>query len=478
MKNPLLIIPQDFNKLIVKDCERKVNDSGFLFENQRPKIYTVSALTEEIKDLLEGHFDFVWVEGEISNFRSPSSGHYYMVLKDENAQIRAVMFRPQTRYLKFTPEDGMKVIVQGRIGVYQPRGEYQIVLDYLEPLGIGALALAFEQLKKKLAAEGLFDEDIKKPLPFLPQRVAVITSPTGAAIRDFLQIIHRRFANIEIIVVPVKVQGDEATAEMVEALDTVNRELDVDVIVLTRGGGSLEDLWAFNQEELALAIRASRIPVVSAVGHEIDITISDLAADLRAPTPSAAAELIVMEKESLIEHFKEMKGRLESFIKTYLTHLHQRMLLLSKGLRDPRKRMADFWMRLDELHGRLLRLIDLTIKACQKNLATEGRSLLLHSPIKMLASLEQRIEFQRRTLVHMMLKGLKENRMALSHLQGRLEDLNPASILKRGYSITRKLPEKVILRDVSDLKKGDRVSVTLAQGELDCQIEKISQTRK
>ncbi len=478
MENRLLIIPQDFNKLIVKDCERKVNDSGFLFENQTPKIYTVSALTEEIKDLLEGHFDFVWVEGEISNFRSPSSGHYYMVLKDENAQIRAVMFRPQTRYLKFTPEDGMKVIVQGRIGVYQPRGEYQIILDYLEPLGIGALALAFEQLKKKLAAEGLFDEEIKKPLPFLPQRVAVITSPTGAAIRDFLKIIHRRFANIEIIVVPVKVQGDEATAEMVEAMDTVNRELNVDVIVLTRGGGSLEDLWAFNQEELAWAIRASRIPVVSAVGHEIDITISDLAADLRAPTPSAAAELIVMEKESLIEHFKEMKDRLESFIKTYLTHLHQRMLLLSKGLRDPRKRIADFWMRLDELHGRLLRLIDLTIRACQRNLATEGRSLLLHSPLKMLASLEQRIEFQRRTLNLMMLKGLKENRMALSHLQERLEDLNPASVLKRGYSITRKLPEKVILKDVSGLEKGDRVSVTLAQGELDCQIEKITRPGK
>ena len=302
-----------------------MKDSGSLFEEQSPKIYTVSALTEEVKDLLEEHFDFVWVEGEISNFRSPSSGHYYMVLKDEKAQIRAVMFRPQTRYLKFTPEDGMKVIVQGRIGVYQPRGEYQIILDYLEPLGIGALALAFEQLKKKLAAEGVFDEEIKRPLPFLPQRVAVITSPTGAAIRDFLKIIHRRFANIEIIVVPVKVQGDEATAEMVEALDTVNRELNVDVIVLTRGGGSLEDLWAFNQEQLALAIRASRIPVVSAVGHEIDITISDLAADLRAPTPSAAAELIVMEKESLVERFKEMRGRLELYTKTYVGNLNQQL---------------------------------------------------------------------------------------------------------------------------------------------------------
>ena len=455
-----------------------MNDSGFLFENQSPKIYTVSALTEEIKDVLEGHFDFVWVEGEISNFRSPSSGHYYMVLKDEKAQIRAVMFRPQTRYLKFTPEDGMKVIAQGRIGIYPPRGEYQIILDYLEPLGIGALALAFEQLKKKLAAEGLFDEETKRPLPFLPQRVAVITSPTGAAIRDFLKIIHRRFANIEVIVLPVKVQGDEATAEMVEALDTVNRELEVDVIVLTRGGGSLEDLWAFNQEELARAIRASHIPVVSAVGHEIDITISDLAADLRAPTPSAAAEMLVIEKESLIERLNEIRGRLESHTKAYLSHLNQRMMLLAKGLRDPRKRMAEAWMRLDELHGWLLRLMDLTLKERQKTMTAQGRALLLYSPIKLLGSLEQRIDFQRRALILMILKRLKENRMGLSHLGERLKDLNPTSVMERGYSITRKLPERIILRDVSGLKRGDHVNITLAKGELDCQIEKITHPRK
>ena len=455
-----------------------MNDSGFLFENQSPKIYTVGDLTEEIKGLLEEHFDFVWVEGEISNFRSPSSGHYYMVLKDEKAQIRAVMFRPQTRYLKFTPEDGMKVIVQGRISVYQPRGEYQIILDYLEPLGIGALALAFEQLKEKLAAEGLFDEKIKRPLPFLPQRVAVITSPTGAAIRDFLKIIRRRFANIEIIVVPVKVQGDEATAEMVEALDTINRELKVDVIVLTRGGGSLEDLWAFNQEELALAIRASRIPVVSAIGHEIDITISDLAADLRAPTPSAAAELIVMEKESLVERFRAMRGHLELYMKTYISKLNQQLALLAKGLRDPRKGIADSWMRLDELQGWLLKLIDLTIKERQKNIRGESRALLLYSPIKLLGSLEQQVNFQRRALILMILKRLKENRMALSHFGERLKDLNPSSVMERGYSITRKLPEKFILKDVAGLTKGDQVGVTLARGELVCQIEEIARPGK
>jgi len=207
----------------------------------------VTELTKEIQNLLEDRFDFVWVEGEISNFSTPSSGHFYMVLKDKKTQIRAVMFRLQARYLKFRPENGMHVLVQGRVGVYPPRGEYQVILDYMEPMGVGALALAFEQLKKKLAAEGVFDEDIKKQLPFLPQRVAVVTSPSGAAIQDFLKIIRRRFSNIEITIVPVRVQGDGASSDMVKALELVNRELDVDVIVLTRGGGSLEDLWAFNQ---------------------------------------------------------------------------------------------------------------------------------------------------------------------------------------------------------------------------------------
>jgi len=275
-----------------------------------PRIYTVSQLTEAIQGLLEERFDFVWVEGEVSNFRSPVSGHYYMVIKDETAQIRAVMFRLQARYLRFVPEDGMKVIAQGRVSIYASRGEYQIVLDYLEPLGVGALALAFEQVKQKLAQQGLFDPDIKKPLPYLPKKVAVITSPTGAAIQDFLKIIQRRFANIEILIVPVRVQGDQACEEMVAALDLVNREVNADVIVLTRGGGSLEDLWAFNQEELAIAIRRSRIPVVSAVGHEIDLTISDLAADVRAPTPSAAAELLVAEKETLINRLEQARTRL------------------------------------------------------------------------------------------------------------------------------------------------------------------------
>jgi exodeoxyribonuclease VII large subunit len=444
-----------------------------LVEGDRTKIYTVSTLSEEIKNLLEAKFDFVWVEGEISNFRAPTSGHFYMVLKDEKAQIKAVMFRPQTRYLKFMPQDGMKVIVQGRVAIYEPRGEYQVILDYMEPLGVGALALAFEQLKKKLAAQGIFDQGIKRPLPFLPQRVAVITSPTGAAIRDFLKIIRRRFANLEIIVVPVKVQGEGAAAEMVEALELVNRELDVDVIVLTRGGGSLEDLWAFNREELALAIRASRVPVVSAVGHEIDVTISDLAADLRAPTPSGAAELLVAEKETLKQQIMQLQARLQTGLKTDLASLQEKLRFLSKGLRDPRKRLADSWLRLDEMESRLSRMMAFMIMDRKRSLAAGERALILHSPVKIIAGLKQNIEFQNRSMAMMVTRKLKDCRMGMSMLQEKLKDMSPLSVLRRGYSIARKLPEKQLLRSSSKVNKGDRVSVMLAEGELECLVEKI-----
>ena len=444
-----------------------------LFEQSKVTVYSVSALSQEIRTLLEGHFDFVWVEGEISNFRIPSSGHHYMVLKDEKAQIRAVMFRPQARVLKFMPEDGMKVIVQGRVALYEPRGEYQLVMDYMEPLGVGALALAFEQLKKKLAGQGFFDESIKKPLPFLPQAVAVITSPTGAAIRDFLKIIQRRFANIEITIVPVKVQGDGAAEEMVEAVRTVNRELDVDVIVLTRGGGSLEDLWAFNSEELALAVRRSHIPVVSAVGHEIDVTICDLVADFRAPTPSAAAELLVAEKEALKAKIDQIQGSLSAAVKADLSGLQERLRLLSRGLRDPRKRLADSWMDLEDVHGRLTRIMELALKSRRRALAGEARTLLLHAPTNRIEALKQKMDFQKRALIFLMLKGLKNLRMNLSLGREKMKSMSPLAVLERGYSITRKLPEGWVVRTVGDVQLGDQVSVKVAAGEMECRVEKI-----
>ena len=448
-----------------------IDESGL--KDQAPAIYTVSSLTAKIKYLLEDHFELVWVEAEISNFRAPASGHYYMTFKDEGAQIRAVMFRPQTRYLKFRPEDGMKVIAQGRIGVYEPRGEYQILLDYLEPLGVGALAMAFEQLKKKLAGQGLFDSEIKKPLPYLPRRIAVITSPTGAAIRDFLRVIHRRFVNLEIVILPVKVQGEGAAAEMIEALNLINERLDVDVVVLTRGGGSLEDLWAFNQEELALAIRESKIPVVSAVGHEIDITISDLAADLRAPTPSAAAELLVEEKEVIVQRLSDLRHRLQSNLSRFLNRKRELLEGHSQRLSDPRRKLADSWLRLDELHEGLIKRMEGFFKERRSLLNVVTSTILARSPQKYIMSLNQKTDFLYRSLSLLMSRKTRENRMALSVFEGRLDGLSPFAVLKRGYSITRKLPGKTVVKKAGQVMEGDRIQTILSEGELESHIENI-----
>jgi exodeoxyribonuclease VII large subunit len=337
---------------------------------------------------------------------------------------------------------------------------------------VGALALAFEQLKQKLASQGVFDESVKKPLPYLPGKVAVITSPTGAAVRDFLKVIHRRFSNIEIVVVPVKVQGDEAANDIISALEAVNKTLDVDVIVVTRGGGSLEDLWAFNNEKLALAIRASRIPVVSAVGHEIDITISDLAADVRAPTPSAAAEMLVAEKDTLERQVGEMKNRLEKTMKNILTVWNERLDLISRSLRDPRTRVADWWLRLDDLQGRIIRSVHTGIGEKWQWLSGERRALMLHTPLNRIASCVQTLAFWRKTLFHMTVRAIEESRARVDLLEEKLKDLGPMSILKRGYSITRALPAMAVVKKAADVRVGDAVNILLAKGILECRVEK------
>ena len=274
------------------------------------EILTVTELTRQVQDVLEATFDQLWVEGEISNLRRPASGHLYFTLKDEESQIRAVLFRPVARALKFDLEDGMHIVCRARMNVYKPRGEYQLILDYAEPRGVGALQIAFEQLKAKLQAEGLFDPVHKKPIPYLPSRIGVITSPSGAVIRDILNITKRRFPSVRILIAPVRVQGAEAPAEIVEALHHLNEMPGIDVIIVARGGGSLEDLMAFNNEGVARAIFASRIPVISAVGHEIDFTIADFVADMRAPTPSAAAELVVPMRSDLTQQIRALTARL------------------------------------------------------------------------------------------------------------------------------------------------------------------------
>ncbi len=430
------------------------------------KIYSVSELTQQIQQLIEGKFDSVWIEGEISNFRCPISGHYYMSLKDENAQIKAVMFKGQNRNLNFVPKDGLKVIAKGRIGIYAPRGEYQLIIEYIEPLGIGALALAFEQLKRKLAALGLFDQSVKKPIPFLPQKVAVITSPTGAAIRDFLKVIRRRFANLEITIVPVRVQGEGATEEIINAIELVNNHLNVDIIVLTRGGGSIEDLWAFNKEELAFAIRKSKIPVVSAVGHEIDWTISDFAADLRAPTPSAAAEILVKEKESLVRRISDIKERLISAIKHRISQNILELNRLRTSLKDPVRMLQERFFRVDELALRCERAVCLNIEKKKDKLLSLQKSLYICSPKSIIENAKRDLSFYKKRLVSAMFQRLHEKTLYTKRIKNRLEDLSPLSVLKRGYSITLRFFDGKVITDSHEIKEGEKIKILLAKGNL------------
>lgn len=447
-------------------------------ETDHAGVFSVSELTRKIQELIEERFQFVWVEGEISNFSTPASGHFYMVLKDPESQIRSVMFRMQARNLRFRPENGMHALARGRVSVYAPRGEYQLVLDHLEPLGAGALALAFEQTKKKLSAMGVFDTAAKRPLPFLPQRIAVVTSPTGAAIRDFLKIIEKRFANIEITVVPARVQGERAAEDLVRALELVNRELPCDVIVLTRGGGSMEDLQPFNEEALALAIRASRIPVVSAVGHEIDTTIADLAADMRAPTPTAAAQMLVAEKSALVNRLAEFAGRLKAAADFRISEGSRTLQSLSSRLRDPRRRMADHRLRLDELHGRMIHSVRMMMKHHRRRVEYERRALWSRSPVETVRECRRLLGY----FSHLMtgaVKGVFEDaRTSLSVLQGRIQDLSPMAVLDRGYSITRTLPARTIISGTWSVSTGDRVEVLLARGSMGCVVEEIKPAHK
>ena len=320
-------------------------------------IYTVSELNHKIKAILEHNFPFIWITGEISNFRMPASGHFYLTLKDETSQIQTVMFRGQNQHLKFVPEDGMSVTGLGRISVFEPRGSYQVILEYLEPKGVGALQVAFEQLKKKLDNEGLFDDQYKKPLPFLPEKIGLITSPTGAVVHDILHVVKRRFPGIPLDIASVRVQGDGAIADIVAAVELLNRLRSVDVVILARGGGSLEDLQAFNSEAVARAVFASEIPIISAVGHETDYTISDFTADMRAPTPSAAAELVVPIKGELYRKINELKYLIILNLQRYIKNYRSQIGSLRERLADPKKKLSDHRLKLDEEAGRLIRAL-------------------------------------------------------------------------------------------------------------------------
>ncbi|HSB05918.1 MAG TPA: exodeoxyribonuclease VII large subunit [Thermodesulfobacteriota bacterium] len=437
-------------------------------------ILTVTELTQEIKDLLEERFLEVWVEGEISNLRIPPSGHLYFTLKDDFSQIRAVFFRMQARSLRFLPEEGLHVICRGRVSLYEKRGDYQLILESMEPKGIGPLQLAFLQLKERLEKEGLFDPDHKKSLPMIPQRIGIITSPTGSVIRDMLQILQRRFENIHILLFPVRVQGEGAWQEIAEGIDYFNLQRNADVLIIGRGGGSFEDLWPFNEEGLARAIYRSKIPIISAVGHETDYTISDFVADLRAPTPSAAAELAVKDKREIKNTLYHLSYRLESqmvqILQEYRTHLSH----LEKMLGSPRKTVESFFLRTDELVNRLERSLSWALQRYRDRSFHLNRGLYIQSPKQRIVHYRVLAEEAQRRLEQSLKHLIEIQQERVKGVLGKLDSLSPLSILQRGYSITRKVPTLEILRDAIQVSPGIDVEVRLHRGVLLCEVKRTT----
>ncbi|HLW43907.1 MAG TPA: exodeoxyribonuclease VII large subunit [Candidatus Acidoferrales bacterium] len=475
-------------------------------------VWRVSELNLRICDLLENEFRDLWVEGEVSNFRAAQSGHLYFTLKDEKSQIRCVCFRDQVRGLKFRPEDGLHVTVRGSVSVYEPRGEYQIYVSHIEPVGLGALQLAFEQLKKTLAAEGLFDAERKKPLPGLPRRIGIVSSPQGAAIRDILRVLRRRFPNLHVVLYPVKVQGEGAAEEIVRAIRHFNRAVLVDVMIVARGGGSFEDLWAFNEEIVVRAIAASEIPIITGIGHETDTTIADFAADMRAPTPSAAAEIVVRTRAEFEKHiadcsrqlvqrmrylFLEKRHRLrdlamhrafrrpEDLVRRSRQRLDDMNAALAAGLRGrldegrQRMKMASARMALFDLRGRVgmlrIRVERRTgeLSAALERAVTRKRRRYASVQVRIasldlrarVSQLRRRLERDGSEFTAHARRYLVATRRKLEAATVRLEERSPFQLLERGYAIAYDANGRV-LRSVEQVAAGDEIAVRLARGEI------------
>lgn len=434
-------------------------------------VLTVTNLTLRIKALLEESFSFIWVEGEVSNLRIPSSGHFYFTIKDPKAQISAVMFKNQAKSLKFDLKDGAAITGLGRISVYEPRGNYQIIFEYIEPKGAGSLQLAFEQLKEKLAGEGLFDQSRKKQIPFLPSKICVITSPSGAVIRDIITVAKRRFPSVRIEIIPSAVQGDAAVIQLVEAIQIANIDKESDVIIIARGGGSLEDLAPFNSEALARAIAASEIPIISAVGHETDFTICDFVADLRAPTPSAAAEMALPDSKDLTRIQKNLENRLLNSIKrqTGIQRIH--LSSISKRLVDPRKKIQDLILRCDDLTSRLNRAMSQYIVKRQTGLNILKNTLIRGKTFSDLKAMKYKNILIERRLIAAATEMVGKKKAITERLEGKLLALNPESVLSRGYSITRRHSDKKIIMNENEVKKGMLIESLLYSGAIISRVE-------
>lgn len=446
-------------------------------DSNQPQALTVSQLNRQARSLLESHFDFVWVEGEISNFAAPSSGHWYFSLKDGNAQVRCAMFRGRNQRLRFTPASGDHVRLRCRVSLYEGRGEFQLIVEHMEQAGAGALQAAFERLKAKLLAEGLFDPARKQPLPESVSHLGVITSPTGAAIHDILTVLKRRCPAIEVSILPVPVQGEGAAAEIARAIERANRwhaegRIDLDALIVARGGGSLEDLWAFNEEVVARAIAASDLAIVSAVGHEVDFSIADMAADQRAATPSAAAEMLSPDQREQLEKLKKLEAELARLMRRKLTDAQTRLDHLRARLKHPGAQLREQSQRLDELEQRLI--------LAQKNLLAKKRGelallesrLQANSPLPRIRQLRGELGSLQQRLETAMQGKLEHSRSRLAHLAGMLDSLSPLATLARGYAIVSDTEGKVVT-DAATVKVGSELEARLASGRLAVTVDAV-----
>jgi exodeoxyribonuclease VII large subunit len=437
------------------------------------RAWSVSELTAKIRDLLAKNFTGITVQGEISNCREAQSGHFYFTLKDDRAQVRCVFFKQQQRGIKFRPEDGLQMTVRGSISVYEPRGEYQIYVESLEPIGLGALQLAFEQLKKRLEAEGLFDASRKKPLPLLPSRIGLITSPKGAAVRDVVRILTRRFPNVHLTVYPVRVQGEGSAEEIVKALKFFNARKMVDVLILARGGGSLEDLWSFNEEIVARAIFASEIPVISGVGHEMDFTIADFVADVRASTPSAAAELVVQTRREFDKHIADLRETISGLIRYRLLELSRSVHELSarRGFRRPLDLLRQQRQRADEMTSRLALGLRERLKQSLKRFNTAHMRIVSFDFRAKIAVFLLRIEKRSAELGVRAERFLRAKRDRWQRLALQLQERGPLKVLERGYAIATDAAGN-LLRSADQVQLGDSVAIQLHRGKLSTEVIK------
>ncbi|MGV1098787.1 exodeoxyribonuclease VII large subunit [Thiovibrio sp. JS02] len=438
--------------------------------NTQERIQTVTELTRSIRGVLEVQFPFVSVVGEISNLRTPFSGHLYFTLKDAAAQLKAVLFKTQQRYLACKPQDGMEVVCRGRISLYEPRGEYQLIVDTMEGKGTGALQLAFERLKEKLASEGLFAPERKRLLPLLPEKISLITSPQGAALHDFLKIAGQRFPSLPLEIVPVRVQGEGALEDILAAIEFCNQGPRSDLIVLCRGGGSLEDLWTFNEERLARAIADSAIPVVSAIGHEVDFTIADFVADFRAPTPSAAAEAIIPNQAQLQAQVRNVSRQLARTMRDRLSSLRHTVQAQRRILGDPTSLLDHFRLATDHASAALQYALSRQIHAHELSLERMRNRLCRQDPSLRLNHQQYRVQELQRQMTGAMQRLLADGENRFARAVGILDAVSPLAVLARGYAIVKKTRGETVVRSAAEVDMGEELSITLHQGEIACTV--------